>query len=148
MFNNNGLMDEYKHKIYPKELVLNKENKDDTHATFLDIDMKIANNKIITSIYDKRDAFNFKINSFPNLSGNIHYKRTHGIIISQLLRYAKVCSKVEDFITRTKVMVNTLLNQYFNISLLKQKFSIFYDKYYNIINKYNYSKYKLIKMIF
>lgn len=148
MFNNNGLMDEYKYKIYPKELILNKENKNDQICNFLDIHMNIMNHKIITSIYDKRDDFNFKVNSFPNLSGNIHSVRTHGVIISQLLRYAKVCLKVEDFINRSKIMITTLLNQFFKVPLLKQKFSIFYDKYYNIIHKYNYSKNKLIKMIF
>ena len=148
MFNNDGLMDSYKHKIYPKELLLNKENKDDKMCNFLDIKMNIMNDMIVTSIYDKKDDFNFKVNSFPNLSGNIHHTNTHGVIISQLLRYSKVCLKVEDFTNRSKIMVDKLLNQCFNLSILKSKFSNFYDKYYHVIDKYKYNKSKLIKMIF
>ena len=148
MFNNDGIMDEYKYEIYPKELILNKENKNDKHCNFLDISMNIINTHIVTSIYDKKDAFNFKVNSFPNLSGNVHYAHSHGIIISQLLRYCKACLQVEDFIFRSRIMVTKLKNQYFNIKLLKHKFSHFYDKYYHMIQKYNVSKNKAIKMIF
>ena len=88
------------------------------------------------------------VNSFPNLSGNVHYAHSHGIIISQLLRYWKACLQVEDVIFRSRIMVTKLKNQYFNIKLLKHKFSNFYDKYYHMIQKYNVSKNKAIKMIF
>ena len=66
--NNDNLINEHKHKIYPKEMVLNKENKSDKHTSFLDINIKIidANHTIHTSIYDKRDDFNFEINNCPN----------------------------------------------------------------------------------
>ena len=70
--------------IMTKELILNKENSNDQQCNFLDIKMNIKNSLIVTSIYDKKDDFNFKVNSFPNLSGNIHSLRTHGVIISQL----------------------------------------------------------------
>ena len=46
MFNNDGIMDEYKYEIYPKELILNKENKNDKHCNFLDISMNIINTHI------------------------------------------------------------------------------------------------------
>jgi len=149
MFNSNGLMDEHKTKIYPPELILNKENKTDHNATFLDINININdNNKITTSIYDKRDDFNFTINSFPNLSGNIHANRTHGIVISQLLRYCKICNDANDFIARSKIMMNKLTNQYFIPNTLRNKFSNFYNKYYHIVQKYNLSKLKMINAIF
>jgi hypothetical protein len=149
MFNSNGIMDEHKTRIYPPELILNKENKKDNNATFLDINIKINdNNKITTSIYDKRDDFNFTINNYPNLSGNIHAKRTHGMVISQLLRYGKICNNVNDFIHRSKMMMDKLIKQYFVQKILRKKVSNFYDKYYHIIQKYNLSKYKMINTIF
>lgn len=147
-FNNNNLMDKYKHKIYPKEMVLNKENTHDTNATFLDINLKIVNNILETSLYDKRDNFDFSINNFPILSGNIHFKRSHGIFISQLIRFSKVCMDKNDFIMRCKRMVNKLCQQFFNKDLLKQKFSSFYDKYYDLIKKYNVTKLKMMQDIF
>ena len=149
IFNNDDLMNEHKHMIYPKELLLNKENKSNKQTSFLDINIRILdNNTIHTSTYDKRDDFNFKINSFPNLSGNVHAERTHGIIISQLIRFSKVCMSVDDFILRANSMVSKLCNQFFDESLLKKKCSIFYDKYYHIIKKYNITKKKMINGIF
>ena len=109
--------------------------------------MNTENRPIFTSIYDKKDDFKFNINSFPNLSGNIHSLRTHGVIISQLIRYSKVCLNVEDFIYRSKIMITKLLNQFFYSKELKSKFSHFFDKYYHLIEKYCYSKNKLINII-
>lgn len=145
-------MEEYKDKIYPKELVLNKENKLDSECHFLDINIKIiernSKNSIITNLYDKRDDFSFTVNNFPILSGNIHFKNTHGIVISQLLRYSKVCLLVEDFIIKSNLLINKLLQQFFDEDLLRKKFSLFYDKYYHMIQRYNHSKLKLMAQIF
>ena len=58
-FNNNTLITRLKHEIYPPELILHKENKDNTHCTYLDIKMTI---KIITSIHHILKDFNFTIN--------------------------------------------------------------------------------------
>ena len=129
-------------------MALNKENTHDTNATFLDINLKIVNNILETSLYDKRDNFDFSINNFPILSGNIHFKRSHGIFISQLIRFSKVCMDKNDFIMRCKRMVNKLCQQFFNKDLLKQKFSSFYDKYYDLIKKYNVTKLKMMQDIF
>ena len=87
MFNNDTLMTKYKHDIYPKELVLNKENKSSKKSTFLDIEINIQGNMIYTNLYDKRDDFSFNVNNFPIMSSNILFKRTHGIVISQMLRH-------------------------------------------------------------
>ena len=142
-------MDEHKTKMYPEELILNKENEHDKRCTFLDIDISINRNKTITTkIYDKRDDFNFTINNFPNLSGNIHNARSHGIVISQLIRYCKVCMESKDFITRIKTMMEKLVSQYFDLTLLRKKFCTFYDKYYHLIEKYEHTKLNLCDTIF
>ena len=130
-------------------MILNSENNSDKQCHFLDINITITDkNTIITNVYDKRDDFNFNINNFPNLSGNVHYKRTHGMIISQLIRYGRICMNVDDFMERSRVMINKLCNQFFNKKKLKKKFSFFYDKYYHIIEKYNMNRLCLMKHIF
>jgi hypothetical protein len=148
-FNNNELMDEYKYEIYPSALILNKENITNQQCSFLDIDIKINNNRIITNLYDKRDDFNFNVNTFAILSGNIHYKNSHGILISQLLRYAKVCCNLNFFINRAKLLIHKLTNQFFNHNLLIRKFNHFYDKYQHCISHYsNINRHNLINKIF
>lgn len=149
IFNSDGIMNEHKTKIYPKELILNNENEHEKHCTFLDINITVNRNKTITTnVYDKRDDFNFTINNFPNVSGNIHAARSHGIIISQLIRYSKICMNLDDFIERTNTMTTKLQSQYFNTKMLKKKMSNFYDKYYHLVKKYNCSKLKLFSLVF
>ena len=105
-------------------------------------------NTIHTDIYDKRDGFKFKVNNFPNLSGNIHAKRTHGIVISQLIRCSKACINFDDFVIRCTSMMDKLIQQFFDPIILKHKMSTFYDKYYHLIQKYDVSKLKMTKEIF
>ena len=61
--------------IYPKELVLVPDETDGKSCPFLDLQINIKDSLISTAIYDKRDAFNFPIVNFPNLTGNIPKKK-------------------------------------------------------------------------
>ena len=66
---------------------------------------------IRTSLYDKRDDFNFHIINFPFLSSNIPYSPAYGVFISQPIRYARACSSYECFILRAMRLSNKLLGQ-------------------------------------
>ena len=82
-------------QIYPTELQLNKANSSDTEAPFLDLNLSITNG-IASKIYDKRDDFNFEIVNFPFLDRDVP-PPSYGVYISQLIRFARVCSNVDDF---------------------------------------------------
>ena len=47
MFNAAGIMDEHRTHIYPKELILNRENDSDQHCTFLDLNITLNKDKTI-----------------------------------------------------------------------------------------------------
>ena len=51
-------------------------------------------------LHDKRDDFDFEIVNFPFLSGFVPRSPSYGIYISQLIRFARVCSNVGDFNNR------------------------------------------------
>ena len=89
-------------QIYPSELQLNKVNTSDTEAPFLDLHLSISNGFVSTKIYDKRDDFDFYIVNFPFLDGDVPRGPSYGVYISQLIRFARVCSHVDDFNTRNK----------------------------------------------
>ena len=59
-----------------------------------------------TRLYDKRDDFDFPVVNFPYLSSNIPESRAYGVFVSQLIRYARVCSKYEDFLFRGSILVS------------------------------------------
>ena len=87
-------------QIYPTELQLNKANSSDTEAPFFDLNLSITNGIVSSKIYDKRDDFNFEIVNFPFLDGDVPRSPSYGVYISQLIRFASVCSNVDDFNNR------------------------------------------------
>ena len=112
--NNDGYLQQSKERIHPEELVLNQENKEENRATFLDLEAIIKDGKFYTKTYNKREAFNFDIVNFPDLSGNIPERPAHGIYISQVIRYAKICNQTKDFIDRIKLLFNKLHKKHFS----------------------------------
>ena len=62
-----------------------------------------------TKIYDKRDDFD--IVNFPFLDGDVPRSASYGVHISQLIRFARVSSHVDDFNTRNKVLTAKLLKK-------------------------------------
>jgi hypothetical protein len=54
--------------------------------------------QISTTIYDKRDDFNFNIIYFPNMCSNISASPAYGVYISQLIRYARTSSSSGGYI--------------------------------------------------
>ena len=74
------------------------------------------NGKLSTWLYDKRDNFNFPIVNFPFLSSNILSAPAYRVYVSQLIRYARSCSKYQDFVDREKLLelvlnIKTLLTK-------------------------------------
>ena len=64
---------------------------------FLDLHLSISNGFVSYKIYDKRDDFDFDTANFPFLDGDVPRSTSYGVYISQLIRFARVCSHVTDF---------------------------------------------------
>ena len=119
--NNDGQLEKYykEGEIYPKEMIMNLENDNNKQATFLDMEERIDDSKIITQTYDKRDDFNFEIVNYPDLTGNIPKRPTYGIFGSQLIRYARICSLKEDLMDRILELTRKLYKKKFKVEYLK-----------------------------
>ena len=57
-------------RIYPTEFQLNRANSSDTEASFLDLNLCISNGTVST-IYNKRDDFDFDMVNFPFLDADV-----------------------------------------------------------------------------
>ena len=67
VFNNKKFLD-YVKEIYPSQLTVEKANKSDHLADYLDLTFIIdSGGKLSTRLYDKRDDFDFHIVNFPFL---------------------------------------------------------------------------------
>ena len=124
-------------QIYPPELQINKANTSDTEASFLDLHLSISNGFVSSKIYDKRDEFDFDIVTFPFLDGDVQRRPSYGVYISQLIRFARVCSHVDDFNTRNKCLTAKLLKQGYRYHKLRKAFSKIYRRHYELISKVN-----------
>ena len=75
--------------------------------------------------------------NFPFLDGDIPRSASYGVYISQLIRFARVSSHVDDFNTRNKVLTAKILRQRYRYHKLRKAFSKFYWRHFDIVSKYN-----------
>ena len=121
-------------QIYPPELQLNKANSSDT---FLDLNLSITNGIVSFKIYDKHDDFIIEIVNFSSLDGDVPRSPSYGVCISRLIRFARVCSNVDDFKKRNLFLTAKLLKQGYRYHKIRKAFSKFYQRHSEIIVKYN-----------
>jgi len=141
--NNDDLMKKYMKDIYPPELILVPDETDGLSVHFLDMNILISNGVISTSIYDKRDSFSFPIVNFPDLTGNIPLKESHGVFTGECVRYARSCTFLEDFTFRTQFLVDKLKSKGFKIMGLKKTWKKFCDRHILLVSKYGSAVLKL-----
>ena len=123
LLNIDNNFDSMVNRIYPSKLQLNKANVSDTEASFLDFHLSISDGFIKIKIYDKRVDFDFDIVNFPFLDGNVPRSTSYGVYFSQLIRFARVSSHVDDFNTRNKVLTAKLLRQGYRYNKIHKAFS-------------------------
>ena len=122
--------------IYPSELKLTKANNSNKQAPFLDLNIRVIDDRIHTSIYDKRDDFGFPIVNYPWLDGDVPRLPSYGIYISQLVCFARGCSDVADFHHRNKHITSKLLSQGYRYHKLRKTFGKFFRRYAELLLKY------------
>ena len=124
--------------MYPHELEIKDTTESNTSASYLDLLLSIGRDgQLRTSLYDKRDDFNFHITNFPFLSSNIPSSSAYGVFISQL-RYARACSSYECFILWAVRLSNKLFGQGYVKERLKLSLRKFYGRYGDLTNNFRF----------
>ena len=75
--------------------------------------------------------------NFPFLDGNVPRSTSYYVFISQLIRFVRVSSQVDDFNIRNKVLTTKLLRQGYRYNKLRKAFSKFYRRHFVLVSKYN-----------
>ena len=89
--------------------------------------------------YDKRDEFDFDIVNFPFLDGDLPRRTSYREYISQLIRFARASSNLNDFNYRNKALTAKLLRQGYRYFKLRKAFSKFYRRHSALLEKYSVS---------
>ena len=97
LYIDNNFFDSIVSQIFPSELQLSK-------ALCKNLHLSISDGFVKLKIYDKRDDFEFDIVNLPFLDGGVPRSAFYRVYISQLIRFARVSSHVEDFNTRYIVL--------------------------------------------
>ena len=82
---------------------------------------------------------------YRSLDGDVPRHTSYGVYISQLIRFARAPSNVNDFICRNKVLTAKFLRQGYRYHKLRKAFSKFYRRRSGLVEKYNVSLMKLLQ---
>ena len=100
------------------------------------MNVKVNLRRLYISTYDKRDDFPFEARSFPDLEGNVHHRRAHGMVMGQVGRFVKSNDKVARFEERMKDTTKRLLDQHFVRSIIEEKIRKYYSRNAEAVKKY------------
>ena len=71
--------------------------------------------------------------NFTFLDGGAPRSASYGVYISQLIRFSRVSSHIDDFNTRNKVLTARLLRQGYKYRELRKAFSKFYRRHFDSV---------------
>jgi hypothetical protein len=126
--------------IYPYELEIKDTPEYGKSASYLDILLNIdPKDRMTTSLYDKRNDFDFAILNFFLLRSNTTLSNAYGMYICRLIRYARECFAYDDVSKRCKLLTAKLILQSFNGCRLNKSFRRFYWCYNYLVGDYKLS---------
>ena len=103
----------------------------------MDLNLCISNGTVSTKIYDKQDDFDFDVVNFSFLDGDVPRCTSYGVYISQLIRFARASSNLNDFNYRNKALTAKLFRQGYRYFKLRKAFSKFYRRHSALLEKYS-----------
>ena len=136
--------------IYQREFEIKETTEAATFASYryLNCYLYIDNGKRATKLYDKWDDFNFPIVNFPLLSSNTLSASAYGVYVSQLICYARACSKYQDFTERGKVLTTRLFSQGYQRTKQVTTLIQLYGRHHDLVYPYNVAVSRIISDVF
>ncbi|WP_297330077.1 hypothetical protein, partial [Pseudoalteromonas sp.] len=109
----------YASKIYGNDLQLDVTSNGQT-CNFLDLHIKLKpiHRLPLISVYNKTDAFPFKVNRYTYPDSMISNKVHSTIIATQLIRFARITTQYQQFVLKCKEFFKTLSQQWFEREFL------------------------------
>ncbi|MCP4052473.1 MAG: hypothetical protein GY739_05270 [Mesoflavibacter sp.] len=108
-------------EIYPDSLPLNHASGNGTFCDFLDLRIH-HRPEFKIDVYNKTDYFNFKVVKFIYSESNVPSNLGYNIFYSQVVRVSRICTKINDFRSKIRSMVETFVLHGFDKHRLLLKF--------------------------
>ena len=138
--NDNNVFHNNLNAIYPPELglVLNRENDSELQGTYMDLNINIQNNRFDYKLYDKRNAFPFKIVRFPFRCSNIPRKMFFSPIQAEILRICRATAQFDSFIDSCNPFIHRMIRQGASKDSLQGPIRKIISNHYTQFSKYNH----------
>jgi hypothetical protein len=112
VLNDGGSFETIYKDIYPQCLELNRTNANEKFATFLDLQLNIENDGSgVLRLYDKRKDYTFRVQGFPDISGNISSAMCYNVAHNEFNRYKAICTREIDFTSNSTELIDKLTNK-------------------------------------
>ena len=98
-----------------------KQGDDSTHISAYQLSISACTTREMTS--------DFRIVNFPHMDSNIPANPAYGIYISQLVRYARICTSKADFLHRLRQVSSRLHRQGFKSAFLLRSLTKFFNRH-------------------
>ena len=108
--NDGQLFGEIYQDIYPTELELKLEHSG-SHASFLNLDITIIEDRFVYKLFDKRDDFPFAIVRMPHIDSNIPESIFYSALVGEFLRIARSTLLLDDFKSKAKELCQRMHKQ-------------------------------------
>ena len=135
-------------RIYPSEIICNRENINENSGHFLELDITIENGKFKTKLFDKRREFDFEIVKYPDTRSNIPDRIVYSTYVSQLLRCMRVCCDFEDFQAESRVLISKFFDKGCKIDRLKSKTNSCINSHILDFSKFNMRVKNVLEILF
>jgi len=104
----------YKHfnsliqRIYPPDLLAERNGDNNKEVVYLDVKIQISQNSLRTSVYHKVDDFSFSVVQLTFPESMIPLQMALHVFASQVVRYCRICSKLQDAVHKTNKTLNIM----------------------------------------
>ena len=88
------------HKIYPADLLADRNGNDDKAVVYLDVNLIIDSDGLRTTVFHKVEDFDFPVVLLTFPDSAIPYNMGINVFAGQVLRYCRICSHLTDLIWR------------------------------------------------
>ena len=136
---NNPDFENYLGQMYLLELEIKDTTESNTSASYLDLTLSIGREVNSVLPFASVTISISILQILPSWVAASHLRPPMAFIISQLIRFPRVCSSYECFILRVVQLSNELLGQGYVKERLKSSFRKFYGRYGDVIKQYEVS---------
>jgi hypothetical protein len=123
--------------IYPGNLTVTKSNDNSLNGVaYLDLSISVSESEFVIKVYCKTDDYSFTVVTMPFLESNVAEEMCYNVFFGQVLRFLRICTKLEDFMERAKLLADTLLERKYIKKKLATKLNQVLFRYRKEWNKF------------